>query len=312
MYRMRKMDKYAIIIVTYNRKALLEECVINALNQTIPAYKIVIVNNASTDDTVEYLKEHTFENERFEIIHCDKNIGGAGGFCRGMQIALNYNVDWMLVIDDDAILNTDYAEKILIALQNQEDYQAAAGIVMTNGSVDKHHRRRVSKYGMLLKILDDSYYQKATFSCDIASFCGMMVRKELVERIGVPHSDYFIFHDDTEYSLRILKYSKFLVVTDAILDHKTKPTIEKLPRRYTWKDYYEIRNRLLYVREHGNTFDVVVNNLDIFVHKVFRNWVFGIISRDGYDWKYEKDLVKKAIKNATGGELKNVIIKRER
>lgn len=46
---MGKMDKYLIIIVTYNRKMLLEECVTNALGQTIPADKIVIVNNASTD-----------------------------------------------------------------------------------------------------------------------------------------------------------------------------------------------------------------------------------------------------------------------
>lgn len=296
------MDKYAIIIVTYNRKKLLEECVINALNQTVPADKIVVVNNASTDGTQEYLQTDIFKNEKFQVIHCEENIGGAGGFCRGMKDALNYDVDWMLIIDDDAILETDYVEKIFTILQEQNDYQAAVGVVKTDNCVDIHHRRRLSKCGMLLKPLDNSNYRKAAFTCDIASFCGMMVQKGLVEKIGLPHPEYFIFHDDTEYSLRVLKYSKFLVVSDAILNHKTKLALEKMPRRYTWKDYYEIRNRILYVGEHGNIFDFAINSLDIFIHKVFRNWLFGIIKRDGYDWKYEKETTYKAIKDGIKGK----------
>lgn len=292
------MDKYAIIIVTYNRKRLLQECVANALNQTIPADKIVIVNNASTDGTMEYLQTDVFKSERFEIIHCDENVGGAGGFYRGMEKALSYDVDWMIIIDDDAILNTDYAEKLLRWLENRDEYQAAAGIVKVNGKTDRYHRRRLSKYGMFLKPLGDAYYQKLTFTCDIASFCGMLVRKSLIEKIGLPHADYFIFHDDTEYSLRILKYSKFLVVTDAILNHKTNLNTERNPRRYTWKDYYEIRNRLLLIREHGNQFDILINEIDIFIKKVFRNWLFGLLKRDGYDWKYELETACRAIKDS--------------
>lgn len=295
---MKKMDKYAIIIVTYNRKLLLEECVANALSQTVPADKIVIVNNASTDGTTEYLKTDIFRSQRFEIIHCDENVGGAGGFYRGMEKALNYDIDWMIIIDDDAILNVDYAEKILKRLENQDEYHAAAGIVRTNGDIDKYHRRKLSKYGMFLKPLGDVCYQKPTFTCDIASFCGMLISKNLVKKIGLPHADYFIFHDDTEYSLRILNYSKFLVVTDAALNHKTNLNTEKSPRHYTWKDYYEIRNRLLLVREHGNRFDIIINEIDIFINKVFRNWLFGLLKRDGYNWKYELETACRAVKDS--------------
>lgn len=299
---MGKMDKYLIIIVTYNRKMLLEECVTNALGQTIPADKIVIVNNASTDGTQEYLQTDFFKNDKFRIIHCKENIGGAGGFYRGMKAALNYDVDWLLVIDDDAILETDYTEKIFAVLQDQKDYRAAAGIVMTDGYIDKHHRRNLSKYGMILKTINDKFYKKTSFACDIASFCGMMIRTELVKKIGLPHAEYFIFHDDTEYSLRILKYSKFLVVSDAILNHKTKIAVEKNPRRYTWKDYYEIRNKIFYIKEHGNIFDIVINSLEIFTHKVFRNCLFAIIKRDDYDWKYEKETTYKAIRDGIKGK----------
>ena len=130
----------------------------------------------------------------------------------------------------------------------------------------------------------------------------MMIRTELVKKIGLPHAEYFIFHDDTEYSLRILKYSKFLVVSDAILNHKTKISVEKNPRRYTWKDYYEIRNKIFYIKEHGNIFDIVINSLEIFTHKVFRNCLFAIIKRDDYDWKYEKETTYKAIRDGIKGK----------
>lgn len=300
------MDKYAIIIVTHNRIELLKECINNALNQTAAAEKIIIVNNASTDGTDEYLKTQFFKNEIFEIVESRENIGGAGGFNLGIEKALAHDIDWILVIDDDAILEKAYAKSLLqqlhIQAENNREYQAAAGIVKVNGEIDKYHRRYVANPGLRLKTFDEKNYQKETFECDIASFCGMMVRKELVRRIGLPHAEYFIFHDDTEYSLRILKYSKFLVVTDAVLNHKTKTEQKQKPRRYTWKDYYEIRNRLLYVKEHGNSFDYAVNKLDIMINKVFRNRLFSIIRYDGYDWKFERDTVRRAIGDSRKGK----------
>lgn len=293
------MDKYAIIIVTHNRIELLKECINNALNQTAAAEKIIIVNNASTDGTDEYLKTQLFKNEIFEVVESRENIGGAGGFNLGIEKALAHDTDWLLVIDDDAILEKNYAKSLLNQLQihaeNNREYQAAAGIVKVNGEIDIYHRRYIANPGMRLKTFDEKNYQQETFECDIASFCGMFVKKTLVSKIGLPHKEYFIFHDDTEYSLRILKYSKFLVVTDAVLNHKTKTEQKQKPRRYTWKDYYEIRNRLLYVKEHGNRFDYAVNKLDIMINKVFRNRLFSIIRYDGYDWKFERDTVRRAI-----------------
>ena len=63
------------------------------------------------------------------------------------------------------------------------------------------------------------------------------------------------------------------------------------------------------VKEHGNFIDRIVNFIDLFIHVIFRNWLFGVIKRDGYDWKYERDLVKKAIRNYKRGKMENIILK---
>lgn len=303
--------KYAVVIVTYNRKQLLQECVRKVEEQRIAPESIIIVNNASTDGTLNYLEELNRENENVDIINLPHNTGGAGGFAKGIELSLHKDVECLLIIDDDAMIGRDYMQKILQAKHQNPTYRAFAGTVKTDGKIDTYQRRNLQKVGMLSKNCREQEYQQPSFLCDIASFCGLVVDVGLIKQIGLPHAEYFIWYDDTEYSLRIHQYSKIFVVTEAELNHKAKQGNGAHPRRYDWKEYYAVRNRLLMVEEHGNFMDKAVNFFDLFVHVIFRNWFFGMIKRDGYNWKYERKIVAEAIKNVKSRELRNVIIKRE-
>lgn len=302
-------QKYAIVIVTYNRVQLLRECVAHAKAQTRQADSIIIVDNASTDETGEYLLSLEEEND-IEIVRLLQNIGGAGGFAIGMQHALQKNVDCMLMIDDDAMLAKDYMEKILAARSCFSQYCAFAGAVKSGGRISTSHRANFRKVGLLSKNIPGKNYEGVSFTCDIASFCGMVVDTSLVRQIGFPHAEYFIWFDDTEYSLRIHRHSRFLVITDADIEHKTVQEIASRPRRYDWKDYYAIRNRLLMVKEHGNILSRTINLTHMFIHIIFRNWLFGLIRRDHYDWKYERNLVRAALLDSRNKNLHNIVMKR--
>lgn len=290
--------KYAVVIVTYNREKLLRECISQIEQQTVKADKVIIVNNASTDGTGEYLKGLKEKSKVYQVIECTENIGGAGGFAVGIKSAVENDIECVLIIDDDAILATDYMERLLEAREHHEEYKAFAGSVRVDGKIDTYHRKTLSKVGLFLKNCEESLYQRESFECEIASFCGMVVDKDIIEKIGLPHAEYFIWHDDTEYSLRIRRFTKFLVVPQAELNHKTKIKTSTYPRRYEWRDYYAIRNQILFVKEHGSALDRIINFAYLFINTAFRNWLFGVLKRDNYDWKYEKDVVKKAIKDA--------------
>lgn len=302
--------KYAIVIATYNREKLLLECVSNAANQTICPDNIIIINNASTDGTKSYLDQLGKQSKLYDIIDLPQNIGGAGGFARGIERALEKDVDCVLIIDDDAMIAKDYMEQILQERRRYPQYKAFAGTVKTDGKIETSHRRNLSRTGLLSRKCKEQEYAQHCFLCDIASFCGMVIDVSLIRQIGLPHAEYFIWYDDTEYSLRIHQHSRFLVVTGAELNHKTKQVTVTHPRRYDWKEYYAVRNRLLMVREHGKLIDRAVNFCDLFIHVIFRNWLFGLIKRDKYNWKYERRLVREAVRNARSRELKNVIIRR--
>ena len=294
---------YAVVVVTYNRLELLKECLERVENQTAPAGKIIVVNNASADGTAEYLRKYKEKDSHYRVITCAKNIGGAGGFEKGMAAAAGEKTECILMIDDDAILEKDYMEKIMDARQRYPDYQAYAGAVMTDGKIAVDHRKDIVRPGLMMKKCPESSYTGENagrpFACDVASFCGMVIDRELVDKVGIPCGEYFIWHDDTEYSLRINRYTRFLVIPDAKLAHKTTAYIRKHPhRRYDWREYYGIRNRILYIDKHGNALDRIVNRADMFCNIVFRNWLFSVIYMDGYGWDYEKRLVREAYRDA--------------
>ncbi len=212
--------KYAVVITTYNREELLRECVDHVQHQTIPPDSIIIVNNASTDGTELYLKTLSEQDKTVNIINLLENTGGAGGFAVGIERAAKTATTWMLAIDDDAVIAIDYMEKIFAVAQQNPTYRAFAGAVTVNGKIDTCHRRKLTGIGLMSKNCKEQAYTQPCFTCDIASFCGMVVDLSLVRQIGLPHAEYFIWYDDTEYSLRIHRHSCFLVVPQAVLLHK--------------------------------------------------------------------------------------------
>ena len=90
------MVKVTAVVVTYNRVNLLQRVVKALESQTIELYKIFVVNNGSTDGTKEWLDSQT----NLTVIHQD-NVGGSGGFYRGIKEASKEETDWIWCMDDD-------------------------------------------------------------------------------------------------------------------------------------------------------------------------------------------------------------------
>ncbi len=232
--------KYCCVVVTYNRLALLKEC-INALENQIKKFdKVFIINNNSTDGTDQYLE--IINKELFKIINLSQNIGGAGGFYEGMRHFSN-DYDYCLLIDDDAILAENFLLELSKYVENEEykEFKAFSGTVIVDNSIDITHRRIITNNVTLkTKNVDINDYSKDCTVIDLASFCGLLINYSLKEKIGLPKKDFFIWYDDTEYCFRINKYSKILNINKAILNHKTK--LEDNNKQFSWKSYYGYRN----------------------------------------------------------------------
>ena len=232
--------KFGVAVVTCNRLYLLKECVGAIIAQEYPFSKVAIVNNNSSDGTKGYLD--SIGDERFSILHSSENLGGAGGFNLALKQFENQEIDWILIIDDDAIIRSDFIKEMKAAIERtNEEYQAYAGVVYEDGVPNTMHRKRVVPSDVLGEPVALSEYQERTFVFDIASFCGLLIHAQVLKIIGLPKKEYFIWHDDTEYSLRINRISRMLNVNTAGLDHKRKPGASDI---HDWKNFYGFRNEL--------------------------------------------------------------------
>ncbi len=245
-----------VIIVTYNRIQLLKECLECVMRQTQPFRRICVVDSASTDGTGDFLDElaagdfslmddpdeASASGPDLTVCHLDRNYGGAGGFSAGLKLMRDSGCDWLLLIDDDAMLRPDYLKRLADAVKDT-DYLACSGTVQTLGVTDTLHRRRLANACLMTyKPVAPREYEADTFSYDIGTFCGLMLQTDLVRRIGFPKSEYFIWFDDTEYCLRFRKLTRILNVNGAVLDHKTAPASDA--PAVSWKNYYGFRNSI--------------------------------------------------------------------
>ena len=226
----------SVVLVTYNRIALLKECLACILKQSLIPFEIIVVDNCSTDGTKEYLDE--LDDGRFRVFHMERNLGGAGGFAFGLS-KISPRSDYTLLIDDDAMISGDYLERIDMA--RSPGILAYSGTVRTGGKTDTSHRRRISNHVLMTKKdVPEEEYAHNFFDYDLSTFCGLLVSSGLIRKIGLPKAEYFIWYDDTEYSLRIGQYTKIRNVNSAVLDHKTKlQAVQGL----SWKSYYGYRNQ---------------------------------------------------------------------
>ena len=106
------MNKVAAVVVTYNRIELLKEC-IKALQQQIYTCDILIVDNASTDGTEEYINKIKKDYDNLHYKNTGDNIGGAGGFNFGMRWAVEAGYEYVWVMDDDCLPYADALEKLI-------------------------------------------------------------------------------------------------------------------------------------------------------------------------------------------------------
>ena len=249
----------AILLVTYNRIELLKKSISCILNQSEPFPHLVIVDNFSTDNTFEYLIsffnlsavpssfdatvcpssifEGFYKGIKVSIIKLSMNTGGSGGFYSGIKYILeNLCVDWIWGMDDDAFCFPDALEKLKFAIVEKPDIQA----FWSNCNADNNFH------------VNQKYKETDTWM-----FVGFLISKQLIQSVGLPVCDYFIYHDDSEYSERIIRNGyKIIKVKESMIEHGDLSQRQlwqrnilgrkiEFPAMPDWKLYYFIRNFLL-------------------------------------------------------------------
>lgn len=241
----------AAVVVTYNRKELLRECLQALLKQTRPPDEIIVIDNASTDGTDQMISK---EFPQITYVRLPENTGGAGGFYEGIKLGCKNGHDWIWVMDDDAVPLHDALEQALLPdlIKDPRVWAIANAVIYPDQKLCLFHRRRFDPVRVKECPVPEEYYRQVHFEVDTSSFVGMLIRRAAIDHIGLPLKELFIYYDDTEYSLRIrFNGGKIIVVSNSKVVHKSVAHSGNRWAPLTWKHYYAHRNMLFVYRKYG-------------------------------------------------------------
>lgn len=206
-----------IVVVTYNRLALLQEVIESLRTQTYTNYQIVVVNNGSTDETPNWLA-----GQKDVLTISQANLGGAGGFYTGMKYVAENDFKYCWIMDDDVICKPNALEELVRAYNVKPNIgfvcsrvSGIEGQPMNTPRVDQ--RSRNGSYGGYYDLIE---YQM--IKVQMATFVSVLLSCEIIRQEGLPYKEFFIWGDDSEYTSRISsKFDCYLACKSQVLHKRT-------------------------------------------------------------------------------------------
>ncbi|HEX3820508.1 MAG TPA: glycosyltransferase family 2 protein [Candidatus Sulfotelmatobacter sp.] len=246
------MDKpvsIASVTVAYNGAGVLREHIESLRKQTRKLDEIIVIDNASDDDTRDVLAN---EYPEVTVLAFAENRGIAGGLAAGLAYALSRNYEWIWLFDQDSLPSGNALEQLLAGLgylHGSEDTIGILAPVCANQETGMTYPGLSWQRSRFAPSRTQSE-QPVTF-VDMVITSGSLVRRESIEKAGLPRADFFMDFVDYEHCLRIRRHGfRIAVVRDSVLQHaigeprtvnilgRTMPWADHAP----WREYYMARN----------------------------------------------------------------------
>ena len=264
------MPRVFIIILTYNESAHTLECLASLEKLTYERFEVIVVDNKSIDDSRARIGAHIKTHHRIKTTHLllDDNYGFAGGNNRGIKEALKRGADYVLILNPDTIVESDFLTKLIgvarryksegrigffgprILLWDEGKYRhnfAKARIYSNGGFIHRTFTKATLKdYETRVSELEE----RDPFETDYVTGTFLLAPKEAIEKIGAMREDYFLYYEDTDWSLRAKRARiERVIVPQSIIWHKKSATTHEFSYTYI---YYNTRNGFYFAWWNGN------------------------------------------------------------
>lgn len=239
------MEKVGIILLNYCNYNLTIDCIESIRQSTYQNYEIIVVDNNSPDHSGKNLSQ--IEGIRF--LQMKENLGFAAGNNKGIEVALSDGCEYVMLLNNDTVIDPNMIETLVsradantvvvpkmyyFDVEGRKDILWYAGGILKYKSSDGIHiggRQEDSK--------QHSVEREVTF----ATGCCMMIHRAILEKVGLLREEYFMYCEDTDYSIRLNKSNvKILYVPNAKLWHKVSSSSGGEMSKFIV--YYVVRNKI--------------------------------------------------------------------
>ena len=239
------------VVLSSNHREDTLECLTTLQHNTYPNHRIILLDNASTDGTVEAVRSQL---PAVQIIELPYNLGYAGNNNVGIEAAVRQGADWIFVLNEDTVLASDCIHRLVAAGECDPTigivgpmvyhHDEPAVIQTAGGRLDKYYR----EWHLGQNEPDRGQFQQPQ-PVEWISGCGIMVRRAVIEQVGAIDVRFFYYVEELEWCVRASKAGwRILQVPQAKLWHKgVQRNYQPKPSMF----YYATRNHLLLLLKHN-------------------------------------------------------------
>ncbi len=209
----------SVVVLTYNNWAFTKACLFSVRNWSdYPNLEIIVVDNASTDETPERLRELEPEDERVQIILNDTNLGVAGGYNVGLRAARG---DYVILLNNDTYVTRGWVRDLIRPMQL--DRQIGLTGPVTN-DIGNEQRVKIA-YGTMeeMQLVARRFVRarlRRTLEVGNLAFFCVAIRREVLEEVGLIDEVYGLgYYEDDDYCRRAAKANYKLVIVDDVFVH---------------------------------------------------------------------------------------------
>jgi GT2 family glycosyltransferase len=245
-----------IIVLTWNGKVDTLECLKSLALLTYSNFKTVVVDNASDDGTSEAVRQLY---SSVHVIQNNHNLRFAGGNNIGIEFALENNADYILLLNNDTVADKNFLSYLIESIEKDKTIGMAGPKIYFHsdpkriwyaGGKINWWSGSVSHLGV--REIDNGKFEKLRYT-DYVTGCALLVKREVVEKIGMLDESYFIYGEDADWSLRtVLAGYKLLFVPQAVLWHKVSVSTGG---HFSWfKNWNKLRSQIRLMKRYAKIY----------------------------------------------------------
>lgn len=250
---MTSSPRVAIIVVNWNRRDDTLYCLESLSHLRYPNYRIILVDNASTDGSAEAVRGRFPD---VKIIEADQNLRFAGGNNLGLKNALSKADDFSLLLNNDTAADPDFLNHLIEAAESGKRiglvapkilYHDRPDVIWFAGGVLKPAWGYVRHFG--LRQLDDGRFDQRR-EVSFLTGCCLLIHKEVIDEIGLLDENFYLYSEDADYCLRALGVGfKLIYEPKARIYHKVSSSTGGAYHPAKWRHRYRSLFRL--VKKHS-------------------------------------------------------------
>lgn len=246
------MAEVAIIVLNWNNAPDTIECLRSLAQLDHPAYRVVVVDNGSTDDSVQAIHQ---QYPGMMILETQQNLGYAGGNNVGIRYALAQGAKCICILNNDVKVTPDFLTTLLVALDESGEVGIVTSLITEMDEPQKVWALGQAvdwKTGIVRRIhageAMPSLQACAPIKVDIASGAVMLVKREVLERVGLLDETFYLYYEEADWCLRVRGAGyRILAVPSSVVWHQVSATLGQTSPVI---DYYMLRNHLRFIARH--------------------------------------------------------------